>query len=249
MQLSYSKISCLLRCPRQFELKYLERVEHLVSPYLYLGGSAHETIAWAYRQKMDGEEPQADDLRNIFSQYWDSQKFLEDEQELREVNWKEESPSELRETGALLCSLYWQKIAPYIEPVDVEVPFRREIGGITLVGKIDLITGNGRLVDLKTKKRGFSEAEVQRELQPSLYALGMGSRGDIKFDFHQMVKTKNPYVSVVSTRRSAQELSWVATQLLPKVARAVESGNFYPNPQSFLCSPENCETWHWCRGG
>ncbi len=249
MHLSYSRISTLLRCPRQFELKYIQKVEHLVSPYLYLGGSAHEAIAWAYRQKMEGEEPHADHLKSMFAEIWDTRKFLEDQEEPKEVDWNEESPGELRETGALLCSLYWQKIAPHIQPADVEVPFRKDIGGITLVGRIDLITGTGKLVDLKTKKRGFGEAEVRKELQPCLYALAMGSRGNIEFDFHQMVKTKVPYVSVVSTRRSAQELAWVANQLLPRVARAIETGSFYPNVQSFLCSPENCETWHWCRGG
>jgi len=248
MEISYSKITAYLRCPRQFELKYVKKVDYLVSPYLYLGGSVHEAIAWAYRLKMDGETPSIDGLRSIFGQYWDSYKFLEDEEEPREVNWGDENPNDLREAGQMLVSLYWQKIAPYVQPIDVEVPFRRDFGGITLVGKIDLITGTGKLVDLKTKKRAFSDAELARELQPSLYALGMGAQGDIEFDFHTMVKTKNSYVAVASTRRTSSELSWIARELLPRVARAIESGIFPPNPINFLCTPD-CDVWHWCKGG
>lgn len=249
MELSYTKITTLLQCPRKYELKYIQRVEYLSSPALYLGGTAHQALAQGFREKMEGHLPTPDDVAMLFSEYWDSRRFIEDEREEREIDWQKEDPADLKEAGVLLTRRYWETLAPHIEPSDVETPFEKDIGGITLVGRIDLITGNGRLVDWKTTKRAYSERDAARHLQPTLYLLGIGTRSFAEFDFHCLIKTKNPYVQPVTTKRSPGELRWVAEVLLPRVARQIETGVFVPNVSSFMCAPDTCECWYYCRGG
>ena len=249
MQLSYSKITTLLQCPRHYELRYIEHVETLAPAYLYLGGTAHQALAEGFRLKMDGQSPSPDDLGSLFIDYWDRERFLEDEKEPREIDWQGETPADLKEVGVLLTRHYWQTVAPHIEAIDVEVPFKKGIGNITLVGRIDLITGNGRLIDWKTTKRAYSERDTVRHLQPTLYLLGIGARDFAEFDFHCLVKTKNPYVQTVTTKRSPGELRWVTEVLLPRVAKQIEAGVFVPNVSSFMCAPDTCECWYYCRGG
>jgi len=246
MELSHSKITTLLRCPYSFYLKYIEKVEYLVAPHLYLGGSLHLTFGEAFRKKAEGVEPSPDEVAGIFADFFDGGAYFEDEEQAKEVDWGDENPGEIRETGILIARRYWESISPMVEPLDVEVPFTRQVGVVVLSGRIDLITSEGMLVDLKTTKRAFSERELSRHLQPSLYLLGMGAKEGY-FEFHELVKTSNPYCRVTRTYRAEEELSWVANVLLPRVAGQIERGTFPPNPLSFLCDRGLCEVYSYCR--
>ena len=229
-----------------YELKYVKRVEYLAFPYLYLGGSLHLALRKAFEEKLQGNELRPDEVAGLFADFWDGEAYLEDEETVAEVDWRREDPGELREAGILLAQRYWRDISPRVTPVDVEVPFEREVAGVVLTGRIDLVTVEGKLVDWKTTRRATSDRELARHLQPSLYLLGMGAEGG-EFEFHELVKTNNPYCRIARTRRSAEELSWLQNVLLPRVVRQIESGLFPPNPTSFLCSPDTCEVWSYCR--
>jgi len=248
MRLSYSKINTLLQCPRKFELEYIERVESLANPNQYLGGTMHQAMGTAYGEKRDGNRLSPDDVGGIFSEYWDRGAFLEDEELQREVDWRREDPADVREAGILLAKKYWRDIAPHIDPVDVEVPLERGIDrDITLQVRLDLVTADGAICDLKTAKRAYSDREVDRHIQPTLCLLASGKPG--AFHFHFLVKANSPYTMIKGTERTQRGLQWTANVQLPRIAEMIKAGIFPPNTLGFLCSPEHCEVWEYCRRG
>jgi len=239
VSLSYSRLNKLLQCPRSFELVFIEGVEYLVSPYLFLGGTIHAALTQGFRQKINGASVSIEEMEDTFRDIWSKGDSVE-------VDWKQEDAGDLKDTGVILIRKYWNTIQPHIKPLEVEMTFTKEMGDIILRGKVDLIAQNGVVIELKTTKRAYSEREIQRHLQPSIYALGMG--GDINFRFDLLVKVKVPYCLSIPTKRTPAELSWIANVLLPKAAEQIRSGIYPPNPTSWLCG-DSCEVLHFCKGG
>jgi hypothetical protein len=61
-----------------------------------------------------------------------------------------------------------------------------------------------------------------------------------------IVKTKQPKAVQIKTFRTNEDCRWLLN-LIEKVAEAIKSGIFYPNPTGFLCNPKFCGYWGKCR--
>ncbi len=243
MILSYSRIATLLRCPRLYDLLYVQKVEVMAHPAAFLGGTVHHALGVAYRRKAQGVVLSSIEVALLFVSAFDQEAFLEDEERSQEVDWSLANRGEARDTGAALVKAYWESLQPQVEPMEVEFSVEQTVNGIRLHGRLDLITADGSWVDLKTTARAWGSSEVKRNLQADIYCLLLGTR---RGSFHLLVKTKVPKCLRVPFERSPAHLEWVASRVLPQAAAQIESQIFPANPTSFLCTLESCQCWHIC---
>ena len=112
-------------------------------------------------------------------------------------------------------------------------------------GFIDLITDTGVVVDYKTVKRSKNQAEVDADLQLSLYAYLAGVK---KVAFISFVKKKVPDVQLIESTRTMAQKKW-AMRVLARSVDGIEKG-FFPlaDPTHWICSDKYCDFWSKCRG-
>lgn len=146
---------------------------------------------------------------------------------------------------------YLRKFDPDIEPDWVEQPFLKdvEVEGMKfkLAGVIDLTTKKKKLRDYKTSKAVKSQAEADSSVQLSLYS---ATTGLTDVGFLNFVKTANPYVAEIPSRRTPAQHAW-AMLIARRVLEAVQKGVFplaNPTPQNWRCSEKFCGFWSTCRG-
>ena len=151
---------------------------------------------------------------------------------------------------ATLAALYWEEIAPAVEPKAVEVTFEVEVPGVDVpfVGVIDLIDGD-TLVDHKTAERAWGQYRADRDIQAAAYLYGhWRMTGEIPpFRFDVAVKSGKPRIEQLLTRRTEQQLLWYE-RLLQAAWGQIQAGVFTPNPTAWSCSEKHCPFWRECQG-
>lgn len=235
LHVSVSQIKCYLRCPRQYEFRYVLGVEPEFLPAaLVLGSAVHEGLGAYYRSVMEtGDSPEFDTSLAAFHATMHS--FRNHRLPIQDTG------VDLEAQGTGLLKVFYEKV--YRDPsvvVGVEVPFAVDIhdpltGEVLeerLVGAFDLVVEeNGRKVigEHKTASKRWSDAEVKYDLQLSAYwlvadKLGMG---DVGLRLQQLTKTKEPKMVVVDAERSARDVDDFLGTVVG-VLRAVDVGSFYP---------------------
>lgn len=244
MELSYSKLSLLLRCARAFDFRYIQKLRTPLQSFLYLGGSCHFALAENFRFKINAKKDMSlEKLLDCFSDAWGNGSYFEDE-EPGEVDWQGEDPGYVKDVGVEILRSYHRELAPKVEPLAVELLLERSVNDVLLRGRVDLIRGEGVPLDFKTARRKKSQDELDRDLQPTVYTLLLG--GPSPFEFHFLLKTKVPAVLLSQTHRTQKDIDWFTRELLPKAAAQISAGIFPPNPTGFLCSPDYCVFYDVC---
>lgn len=148
-----------------------------------------------------------------------------------------------------LLDIYHRGLAPMIEPVTVERPWRVEVPGypFDLGGRYD-VEEVGGIRDLKTKGGRPAKGLEDRMQQLTLYGIAKGIEDDkpiedVRLTVDWLVKNKTPIGVTRSTRRTEED----ANRLLRIVMAfwgAVEKGVFMP------CAPDSLDSWKcnpkWC---
>jgi hypothetical protein len=145
---------------------------------------------------------------------------------------------------------YLTKYAPAIKPEWVEQPVHKEVEvegtKFTLSGVIDLTTAK-QVVDYKTASAVLSQGEADSSLQLSLYSMFSGK---MDVGITCFVKTKNPYVAWIPSRRTPAHYQW-ALKVAKSAVEAIRLGAFplaVPSSQSWWCTEKFCGFWATCRG-
>lgn len=145
---------------------------------------------------------------------------------------------------------YLNKYAPSIKPEWVEQPVHKEVEvegtKFVLSGVIDLTTIK-QVVDYKTASSVLSQGEADSSLQLSLYSMFTGK---MDVGIACFVKTKNPYVAWIPSKRTPAHYQW-ALKVAKRTIEAVRAGVFpfaVPSGQSWWCSDKFCGFWDSCRG-
>lgn len=245
--LRYSQIASLVRCPKTFEFQ-LCGIRPPRNSDLVLGSAVHYALAQYFQYQIDrGADMSLDMLLLVFADAWDKGVFGPEDQD-RDIPIRWDDPKEyLLDLGMTLLRAYHKQIAPSIIPLAVEQYFAREVSGIILTSHPDLITARG-IVDYKTTKRMKSQAEADKDLQPTIH-LVVTNTPDAYYAFHCLLKHKVPDAKIVATTRTQASIKWFTDELLPPLVKMIEAGIFPPlGIQSFLCSEDYCGYYGVCRG-
>ena len=254
---SPSQLSMFLRCARQWSYRYIDGLVAPPSISLVVGSAYHDALATNFMQKIQSEQDlPVSDVLDAFSTSWDrqlSRRVVEDDGEQREFEalgtdgeGEAEDTGDAKDGGVKLVRTYHYDMAPTVQPASVEKSLEIKIGDLKLVGRLDLETITGKVIDHKTSARSKSQAEMDLEFQP--FAYGLLNRGPVDFDFHVAVKTKKPKIQVIQTPKTTREVIWFL-RLAQQVSKAMHTGIYPPNPTGWWCNEKYCGYHSMCKGG
>ncbi len=235
LHVSVSQVKCYLRCPRQYQLRYVLGAEPEFMPAnLVLGSAVHEGLAAFYRSVMETSESPEQDVALA---------ALHATLEAAKKNRVplEDGGEDLEAVGTALLRVFYETV--YRDPpvvVGVEIPFAialhdpvtGEVLEEKLVGALDLAIREGEkhiVVEHKTAAKKWSQDQIQHDIQLSAYKLvgGKIGLGDVGLRLQMLTKTKTPKMIVENTDRTERdEQDFMATVV--GVLRAVDAGVFYP---------------------
>lgn len=244
--LSVSQIRTYLRCPAQYEFRYVHGLKSPATSSFLLGSSFHAAIEAANKAKMEnGEILSTDDVLDAYSQAWERR--LEQE----EIEWEEgEDPGKTKDRGAEMTAAYYEEYGRNLKPAMVETHFIGEIEGVSFQGYIDLAEVDGSIRDFKTAKRTPQEDEVEKSIQLVAYALAyreLTGEKEAKVGLDYTVSLKSGIKVVrLETEIDDQRIERFK-RLVKGVAESIKSGIFYPNEEGFGCS--FCPYKDICKGG
>jgi len=244
--LSASQINTYLRCQMQYYWRYVQDIVRPPKAVMAEGSALHKSLEHALRSKMSGTGVYLSLMKDAWRQTWaEKEKEVED--------WTDEGKSsfcqQAETRGMKFVEMYHEHFLPTIEPKGVEQDFQLLLGKskIPIRGFIDLIDGVGAtksVVDHKVVDRAKSEAEVDGDLQLTLYAQAMGI-SNVRFDC--FVKTKSPKIVKLASTRSVRDFVWIEL-LVDRVVQGIQSGNFIPcAPGSWSCTEKQCGYFGICR--
>lgn len=247
--LSPTQLNMFLRCPRQYEYRYIKGLKIPPSGAMVQGRVWHQTVELNYRQKIDSDSDLAlGEMQEFFAEQFDVALKAE------EVAFDEdEQPGKLKDQGVSIVAAHHRAIAPAVRPLLVEEKFTVDLGEdfpFDLVGVWDLVERDGTIADNKSYSRTPNQADLDKDLQFTAYSMGFrATRGEIEKGLRMdaIIKTKEPKALQLNTRRTNEDCRWFLG-LVEQVAQAIESGNFFPNPTHFMCSQKFCGFWSQCMG-
>lgn len=274
--LSNSQIEMYLRCPKQYEFRYILGVVRPPNVSMAMGTAVHAAVEAIHQVHITtGDYLDVDSAKDVFSDSWDAVVAeadidVDDEEEVAKGNTKD--------IGVRLVDRYRTQQAPQIRAHSVEERVEGEVGGVPILGYIDLIQkgdtpqgdpncacgGTGEeskcdkpmlcsverssrvVVDNKVVGRAKRQSDADNSLQLSGYALLKGVR-NVRFDC--LVKNiRTPKIVALESVRSDQDLAWYK-EVVTGVADGITRG-YFPAcaPDTWCCNAKFCGFWEMCRG-
>jgi putative RecB family exonuclease len=242
--ISVTQLKSYLRCPLIYKFRWVDKIIVPPDSSLTLGKSIHSALEINYSQKVKTKKDlSVETITDIFSDSW--------EDEVKETVFeKEEKPGNVKDEGIKIITQYHRDISPAIQPVTVEREFELSFENVdyTLKGFIDLIDEKTVIIDHKTTKRSMQQSAVDADLQLTAYSLAFRTfegREEQSLRFDVMVRNKTPKIQQISTARSQEDINRFL-KTLAYVAKAIQSGIFYPN-ENYFCSVcgyrDMCKKW------
>jgi len=187
MRTSYSAIDTYLQCPQRYKFQEIEKIRAPKSREAIFGSLVHDTLKFMFSQTP--LFPTLNEVVGYFREHWPAREsFLaEIKNDPMKRAWSEDEQKVFFEEGVRMLKKFYEKNAPwnYIV-VDLESRFEVALAddktGEThiLAGVIDRIDklpdDTYEIIDYKTGKRMPSQDALNRDLQLSLYSLGLQNR-------------------------------------------------------------------------
>jgi putative RecB family exonuclease len=219
LYVSVSQMKCWLRCPRQFELKYIRGVPPAFVPVnLAFGSAIHAALAAYYQEiRISGNPLRRDLVLEVFRDAW--AKAEEGDIPLQ-VDEDGDEPVNMVDKGVSMLHAFHDhssKVPPFeaeaVEhgfTVNLHDPDTGEVLDEQLVGTMDLVIledGRRVVVEHKTAARKYGEDLLRFDLQVSGYKLAAreAGLGEVGLRFQVITKTKVPAVQVTGLTRDHQD--------------------------------------------
>jgi len=241
--ISPSQVAMYLRCPKQYEFRYIEGLKRPPGVALTEGKSHHVALEMNNTQKIESHEdlPTKQIVECFQDTFSDQSKGIEE--------WEDETKDTVIERGTGLLNIYMKEMAPEIQPVAAEeqftIPLQINDEAVDVNGFIDLEQEGPVVSDYKVVKRAKSEADAADDLQLAIYAAATGAT---RTEFICLCKAKTPKVVTAGVPVTEGQTLWAA-EVIRGVVKAISAGVFpLRNPAGWECSERFCGYWHICRG-
>lgn len=267
-RLSPSSIEGFIKCPEQWRRERIAKQPSFATADRIFGTAFHRAAEQNFAQKISSREDiPVPAMRDLAGDSFNV--VVEETKAEQEIRWYEDKPADVQ-AGVIRAMVgsdrhpgYHQVLAPAVQPVAVErwteVPTPV---GVPLVGKIDVETEAGVLIDLKTGKKAKTQLDLDKSIQATAYLYSREQEGNpaAGFAWHTTVrlKTQTNQQELV-TARSANEIA-MFDHLMVVTARTIqhymdtygpESAWPGTSPLSWFCAPTQCSFYGECcwRGG
>lgn len=243
---SHSQYDTFKACGRSYEFKYIKGRKSPPSPAMARGTAIHAAIEAALRAKVAGSAVDLQAQVSLVSDAFDKA--------AQDIQWNDESPGKTKDVALALYRTYHVMALPRMNPVAVEDPFVVKVGVVTVRGIIDLVDHEkehpgdpGRLVvaDLKTSGAKWSQPDVDRDAQLSLYT-AVKRQTFARID--NLVSTKTPAYHRLPTVRGPADHRNIVEDY-EQTVDLIKKGVFPMAPMdSWKCNERWCAHWSVCRG-
>jgi len=250
---SYSSINTYIGCGLQYWFSKVARLKsEFIPDAMIFGNIIHKTLADFNFCRMKGEVLSLKEVQEVFEEYWE--RAAKDNDQIRYKKGKDYK-NLLTEGQNLLAAFYKNLPDNTFKVLAVEEPFRIELDGLPLplIGVMDLIeedSGTIILTDYKAISKAYSVDEVDKDLQLTIYQMGVKSIGyadrEILMKFDCLIKTKQPKFEQYYTTRSELDEKRIIKKI-QKVWDGINKEIFIPN-ESWKCKgcthKGSCEQWY-----
>lgn len=250
--ITQSMLGMFLRCPQQFERRYLRG--EIIPPGIAArrGSALHRAAQVNHAQKLHTREDlPVGDLQDAARDHYirlvkDEGVFIPKDQ----VAEKDTLLAKGLDATVRLTALYRTSLAPSIKPVLVEETLTLEAGlALPLKGTIDVLTAEHWLPDLKTADKSKSLQEAEYSLQLTFYAGLVANRTGAwpkKVSLEVLVNQKEPKLQSLQSQRGPKDWTNLLARLALMLAQ-MEAGLFPPcDPGAWMCSPQWCGYFWTC---
>ncbi len=227
MRLSYSSINTYETCPAKYWFQYEEGHPTGPSPALSFGDSLHRALHRFHNRPVPVAPP-LEELLETLDAVWVGEGF-------RDIS---EEQTYLRHGRQVLADYHRDNADAYRIPAALEFRFTIEVEGVAVSGvidRMDRIPGGGyEIIDYKTNRRLPPQAQVDRDLQLSVYHLAAKKVWGIEPDrltLYYLLPGQR-----LSTSRTSADVDELRRRIATVAAR-IEAGKFEPR-QNPLCD--------WC---
>ena len=243
LYVSISQVKCYLRCPRQFELKYIRGTPPAFVPVpLAFGSAFHAALAAFYGEvKASGAPLKRDLVLDVFRAEWS--RALEGPVRLQVDEEDNTSTDTMVDKGVSMLHTFAEHAEAHLDGVVVESveksfsvaihdPDTGEVMEEQLVGTMDLVVldhDRRTVVEHKSSSKKYSADQLKFDIQPTGYKLAarQAGMGEVGLRFQIVTKTKVPAVQIADITRDAQdEDDFLRTA--GGVLRAIDAGVSYP---------------------
>ncbi|MEK7133318.1 MAG: PD-(D/E)XK nuclease family protein, partial [Patescibacteria group bacterium] len=169
MRASFSALDTYKTCPLKYKYQEIDKIRVPKSKEAVFGTIIHSALKFMF--KRDPLYPALDEVVNFFSEKWQEQKK-------EKIEWSEEEQDAYYQDGLDLLKKFYAKNQPWnFNVVDLETRFETPLETHVLTGIIDRIDKPAEdvyeIIDYKTARRMPSQEELDRNLQMSIYHLGL----------------------------------------------------------------------------
>lgn len=252
--LSPTQLDMYARCPEAYRRRYIEK-EVIAPGFAMLRGTGvHAGAEHNFEQKIESHEdlPASDIIGAAVAGFEEAVAggySLTDDEAGKNVR---DVIGEQKDVVVDMATLHAAEQAPDYQPVAVEQYVRLELPDHPrdLVGVIDLMDDQDRVIDFKTAGRKKSQTDADTSTQLTVYAAAhkrLTGRDATEVRLDTVVKTKTKTTrDVVSSTRGAADFNALANRV-NVITYAIESGTFTPaTPGTWWCSQKFCGYWDTC---
>jgi len=244
MRISYSGLDTFSTCPAKYKFQYIDRIKVPKSKELVFGTLIHECLRM-FHEPNQPTPLSEDDFLKYFTQRWDSSVYQDTQEEAFAFH----------QGIDMLKKYYAHNRGEEFNIVNLEAPFEVPILGNRVsptvsqelhqvTGRIDrvdkLADGTFEVIDYKTNKKMPAQGEVDKNLQLSVYYLGLTNRWPSLGKENRPVKLSLYFLrhgEKLSTIRTGQQIDESKERILSLIEQ-VKGSNFEPRANP-LCN--------WCQ--
>lgn len=251
MRTSYSALNTYKSCPLKFKYQELDKIRVKKGKEAVFGAAMHETLKYTFTK--NPLFPTLAEIIDFFKKIW--------RERSSKIEIDNEEKEDYEKDAETMLNGFYKKNQPWnFNTVDLESRFDFTISDEnseekhTITGIIDRIDKNSdneyEIIDYKTASRMPSKDTVDRDLQLSIYHLGILTRWpqilpeNIKLSLYFLKHNEK-----ISTERSSRDTEKTQNALLSLIREILEKMNkndFSPTPSALCgwCGYKNiCPMW------
>lgn len=250
MRTSYSALETYKLCPQKYKFQEIDRIPAKKSREAVFGTHVHSTLKFMFSH--DPLFPTLDEVLNYFRENWPPAEKMEATPEEKEIYMSD---------GERMLREFYKKNAPWLFNVaDLESRFEVLIEDLrkkethVLAGRIDRIDkveDGYEVIDYKTSRRLPSQDKVDRDLQMSIYALGLKKRwphlepSQIKLSLYYLKHGEK--LSTIRTESAMEATSHDVLKTVAEIQKKLATGERFqpvPGPYCDWCPYKPiCPAW------
>lgn len=236
--LSVSQISQMMRCPMQYEWRYVKKAVAPVALPLVEGSAIHKVLQYVNEYRIQKKKwLNLDSVLDYWSSLWSSRSKDVEE-------WGSDHPEDVRVRGSSLLREYHKEFMKETSPVASEEFFDIQINGKSIIGYIDMVEKDC-VTDYKVVGRNPSQSDVSNHLQLALYTIIK------KVRVGQIIALNKKNGSITSLPAKFNRNHWLGriSDMVERFYKMKESGVFPPcEPNSWMCNDKYCGYYDRCVG-